>query len=89
MRCRNQANGREHDLQCPQKAPRGEALGWAVTRRLEFSIASKAPQISCHLGIFSKAKIKGAGFCQAFPAVRSVCVCLASLRNYDKRIGIG
>ncbi len=35
MRCRNQANGREHDLQCPQKVSRGEAFGLAVTRRLE------------------------------------------------------
>ena len=39
---------------------RADALGLAVTRRLEFSIASKAPQISCHLGTFSKTKIKGA-----------------------------
>jgi hypothetical protein len=58
MRCRNQANGREHDLQCPQKEPRGEALGLDVTRRLEFWIASKAPQIPCRFGTFSKTKIK-------------------------------
>jgi hypothetical protein len=39
---------------------RADALGLAVTRRFEFLIAHEAPQISCHLGTFSKAKLKGA-----------------------------
>jgi hypothetical protein len=37
---------------------RAEALGLAVTRRLEFWIAHEAPQDLCHAGTVSKTKIK-------------------------------
>lgn len=60
MRCRSQVNGREHDLQCPQNAHRGEALGLAATRRLEFPIVSKDLQELYHFGSFQDGRIRTA-----------------------------
>ena len=43
---------------CSEVHQRAEALGLALTRRLKFLIAYEAPQDLCHVGTFSKTKIK-------------------------------